>query len=276
LRLEIVAGARIEAFFHIDLDRHGTALKHGSHEGAKMNDIGDRFQRETKYDPARMPAHRLDWQTKPKVYKEYPEATKIELPRFEPTQAMSLDQALKQRKSIRDFQDKLISKGQLAYLLWASTGIQRIEGGYEFRTAPSAGALYPIETYLAVNNVKGLEPGIYHYCIRPHQLEQLRRGGFGREVSAAALGQSMCATACVVFIWSAVFERCKWKYGQRAYRYIYLDAGHIAENLALATASLNRGSCEIGALYDDQVNTIIEIDGIDESVICMAAVGVLS
>jgi len=86
----------------------------------------------------------------------------------------------------------------------------------------------------------------------------------------------MCATACVVFIWSAVFERCKWKYGQRAYRYIYLDAGHIAENLALATASLNRGSCEIGALYDDQVNTIIEIDGIDESVICMAAVGVPS
>ncbi|MHC4168905.1 MAG: SagB/ThcOx family dehydrogenase, partial [Planctomycetota bacterium] len=158
--------------------------------------------------------------------------------------------------------------------LWASTGIQRIEGGYEFRTAPSAGALYPIETYLVVNNVKGIEPGIYHYSIRAHQLEQLRRGSFGRQTAAAALGQGMCATACAVFIWSAIFERCKWKYGQRAYRYIYLDAGHIAENLALAATSLNRGTCEIGALYDDQANAIIGVDGIDESVICMAAVGI--
>ncbi|MHC4567483.1 MAG: nitroreductase family protein [Planctomycetota bacterium] len=119
-----------------------------------MSDVGDRFQRETKYDPARMPGHRLDRQAKPDVYKDYPEADKIELPRFEPTQAASFEQTLKQRKSIRDFQDRPISKGQLAYLLWASTGIQRIEGGYEFRTAPSAGALYPIETYLVVNNVK--------------------------------------------------------------------------------------------------------------------------
>jgi SagB-type dehydrogenase family enzyme len=83
----------------------------------------------------------------------------------------------------------------------------------------------------------------------------------------------MCATASVVFVWSAVFKRCKWKYGQRAYRYVYLDAGHIAENLALATASLNRGSCEIGALYDDQANAIVGIDGVEESVICMAVVG---
>ena len=239
-----------------------------------MSDAGDRFQRETKYDPDKMPEHRLNWQARPELYKEYPEAAKIELPRFEPPRPMSLDQALKQRKSIRDFRDKPISKGQLAYLLWASTGIQRVEAGYEFRTAPSAGALYPIETYLTVNNVKGLEPGIYHYSIRSHRLEQLRQGSFRRQTAEAALGQGMCATACVVFLWSAVFERCKWKYGQRAYRYIYLDAGHIAENLALAAASLDRGSCEIGALYDDRANEIVCIDGIEESVICMAAVGV--
>jgi SagB-type dehydrogenase family enzyme len=83
----------------------------------------------------------------------------------------------------------------------------------------------------------------------------------------------MCATAAVVFVWSAVFERCKWKYGQRAYRYIYLDAGHVAENLALAAVSLNLGTCEIGALYDDQVNAIVGIDGVEESTICMAVVG---
>jgi SagB-type dehydrogenase family enzyme len=238
-----------------------------------MSGTGDRFQQETKYEPGKMPGHKLDFSAKPDLYKEYPQAQKIELPAFEPARPMSLDKTLRQRKSIRDFQDRPISKGQLAYLLWASTGIQRIEDGYEFRTAPSAGALYPIETYVVVNNVKSLEPGVYHYAIQSHQLELL---DLRRQIAAAALGQGMCATAAAVFIWTAVFERCKWKYGQRAYRYIYLDAGHIAENLALAAVSLNLGTCEIGALYDDHVNAIIGIDGTEESTICMAAGGIPS
>ena len=239
-----------------------------------MDGTGDRFQQKTKYDPGKMPGHRLDWSAKPDLYKEYPQAEKIELPAFEPDRPMSLDKTLRQRKSIRNYQNKPISKGQLAYLLWASTGIQRIEEGYEFRTAPSAGALYPIETYVVVNNVKALESGVYHYSIKSNQLELLQRRDFSRQIAAAALGQVMCATAPAVFIWTAVFERSKWKYGQRAYRYIYLDAGHIAENFALAAVSLNLGTCEIGAIYDDQVNAIIGIDGIEESTICMATVGV--
>ena len=89
-----------------------------------MNDIGDKYQQETKYEPGRMPGHRLVWKSKPDVYKEYPEAQKIELATFEPSQLMSLDRVLRQRKSIRDFQAKPISQGWLSYLLWASTGIQ--------------------------------------------------------------------------------------------------------------------------------------------------------
>jgi len=239
-----------------------------------MSGIGDRFQQETKYLPDRMPRHRLIWEAKPALYKEYPEAPKIDLPSFEPSHVMSLDEALRQRKSIRDFQDKPISKRQLSYLLWASTGIQRQQDGYAFRTAPSAGALYPIETYVIVNNVKALEAGLYHYSIRDHHLELLARRELRHQIAAAALGQTMCAAAPAVFVWSAVFERCKWKYGQRAYRYIYLDAGHIAENLALAAVSLNLGTCEIGALFDDHVNAILGIDGIEESVLCMAVAGV--
>ena len=239
-----------------------------------MSGIGDRFQFETRYEPGRMPRHQLNWEAKPDLYKEYPKAPKIELVSFEPTRTMSLDQTLKQRKSVREFQPKSISKGQLSYLLWASTGLQRVEDGYEFRTAPSAGALYPIETYVVANNVRTLEAGLYHYSIRTHQLEQLRQGDLRHQIAASALGQGMCAAASAVFVWSAVFERCKWKYGQRAYRYIYLDAGHIAENLALAAVSLNLGSCEIGALYDGQANAIIDLDGVEESVICMAVVGV--
>jgi len=239
-----------------------------------MSGIGDQFQQQTKYQPGKIPVDRLSWSIKPSLYKEYPQAKKIELPSFEPAEPMSLDKVLNQRKSIRDFQAKPISISQLSYLLWASTGIQRVEHGYEFRTAPSAGALYPIETYVIVNNVSELEAGAYHYSIRTQRLEQLQQCDLREQIASAALDQRMCAAAAVVFIWSAIFERCKWKYGQRAYRYIYLDAGHIAENLALAAVSLNLSSCEIGALYDDQVNVILDIDGIEESVVCMAVVGI--
>jgi SagB-type dehydrogenase family enzyme len=238
-----------------------------------MGCIGDRFQQETKYSPRRRLGRMLVWEERPALYKEYSEAPKVDLPAFEPTPPMSLDQALRRRTSIRNFGLRPVSKAQLSYLLWASTGIQRVEHEYEFRTAPSAGALYPIETYVVVNTVGGLEKGLYHYAIKHHQLEQLMTGDLRGRISAAALGQGFCASAAAVFVWSAVFDRCKWKYDQRAYRYIYLDAGHIAENLALAAVSLNLGSCQIGALFDDEVNRILGIDGISEGVIYMAVVG---
>ena len=94
------------------------------------------------------------------------------------------------------------------------------------------------------------------------------------ETAKAALGQKMCIESSVVFIWTAIFQRMEWKYDQRAYRYIYLDAGHIAENLALTATSLDLGSCQIGALYDDEVNKIISVDGTDESVIYMSVIGI--
>lgn len=238
-----------------------------------MDGIGDTFQQQTKYDPSDMPAGMLDWGAQPPLYKEYPDSSRVELPAFVPEELMSLDQALKTRRSVRNFQQKPISKAQLSYLLWASTGIQRIEDGFQFRTAPSAGALYPIETYIVVNNVENLAKGLYHYSVKDHQLEQLKQGDYSTDIAEAALGQSMCAKAAAVFVWSAVFQRSKWKYGQRAFRYIYLDAGHIAENLALAAVSLRLGCCEIGALYDDRVNAILGIDGTGESVICMAVLG---
>ena len=238
-----------------------------------MNGTGDQFQEETKYYADRTLGGGLDWEKRPSLYKEYREAQRVDLPSFEPSRAASLDQTLKQRRSVRRFRARPLSKGQLSYMLWASTGIQRIERGYEFRTAPSAGALYPIETYVVSNNVKDLPNGIYHYSIRTHQLERLEHGDFSQQISAGALGQEMCASAAAVFAWSAVFERCKWKYDQRAYRYIYLDAGHIGENLALAAVSLNLGSCEIGAFFDEEINRTLDVDGVSESVVYMAVVG---
>jgi SagB-type dehydrogenase family enzyme len=238
-----------------------------------VNGVGDDFQQQTKYHPDRMPRGGFSLRSRPGLYKEYPKAPRIALPEAETKQRVTLEKVLKERRSVRDFQPEPMTGGELSYLLWASTGIQRTQSGYAFRTAPSAGALYPIDTYLVVNNVEGIEQGLYHYAIKYHQLEQLARGDFSRQIAMAALGQAMCAAAAAVFVWSGVFDRCKFKYAQRAYRYVYLDVGHIAENLALAAVSLGLGSCQIGAFYDEPVNEIFEFDGISESAIYLSAVG---
>lgn len=246
---------------------------HAPFEGVRMTSgIGDDFQRESRYTRDRMPGG-TEGSARPDLYKEYPGKPIIELPSPEPRATSSIDQALRQRKSIRNYSARPLSREQLAYLLWASTGIQGREHTFEFRTAPSAGALYPIETYLVVNNVEGVPRGLYHYSIKRHALEELQSGDISQSITTAAMGQRMCSQAAVVFIWTAIFQRTRWRYRDRAYRYIYLDAGHIAQNLALTATSLGLGSCQIGALFDDEVNDIIGVDGIEESTIYMTVVG---
>jgi SagB-type dehydrogenase family enzyme len=239
-----------------------------------MSEIyGDQFQQKSKYHRDRMPGGRGMRGERPAPVKTYPDAERVTLPSPAAPHRLDLSEALRRRKSIRDYTDEPLSLETLSYLLWAAGGIQRVEHGYPFRTAPSAGALYPVETYLAVRRVDGLEPGLYHFAVEEHALELLRGGEAGAEVAAAALGQRMCARAAVVFCWTAVFQRCKWKYGQRAYRYVYLDAGHIAENLALAAVQCRLGSCQIGALFDDEVNRLLDVDGREESVLYLTCVG---
>ncbi len=235
--------------------------------------IGDQFQRTTKYVRGKIGGGYLDWSKRPSSYKRYPNSTKIVLPFPKSIETMSLYEALKKRRSIRTFSQKPMTTEQLSYLLWASTGIQRKENGYEFRTAPSAGALYPIETYLIANNVRGLEKALYHYSIKSHQLEELKSGDFSRSIARAALDQKMFLGAAIIFVWTAIFYRSKWKYRQRAYRYVYLDAGHIAQNLALSATSIGLGSCQVGAFYDDEVNEIVGVDGEEESAIYLSVVG---
>lgn len=235
--------------------------------------IGDEFQKDTKHSRERLLGGYLDWAKKPDTYKKYPSARMIQLSLKFPTQSLSIVEVLRRRRSTRFFSPKPLSLNALSFLLWASTGIQRRERGCEFRTAPSAGALYPIETYLIVNNVEGLEKGLYHYNIEAHALETLKGGDFAEKMVHAALEQKIFTEAPVALIWTAVFERSKWKYAQRAYRYVYLDAGHIAQNLALAATSIGLGSCQIGAFFDDEINQILGVDGTEESVLYLSVVG---
>lgn len=234
---------------------------------------GDIFQKDTKYYRGKLSGGPLLWQAKPETYKDYPSSPRIKLDPPDGRGGMPLWEVIRQRRSVRNFAAKSIEKAHLSQLLWASQGITAEYSGYELRAAPSAGALYPVETYLSVQNVEGIEPGIYHYSVRHHELHQLQLGDFRSTAARAALDQDFMASANVVFIWTAVFARSKWKYSQRAYRYVYLDAGHIAQNVALAAIALGLGSCQIGALYDDEVNSIIEVDGERESVLYLTIVG---
>jgi SagB-type dehydrogenase family enzyme len=235
--------------------------------------IGDEFQKSTKYSREKLLGGYLDWANKPDTYKNYPSAKLIPLSREFPTKFLSMVDVLKKRRSVRSFSPKPLSIAELSFLLWASTGVQRKEQGYDFRTVPSAGALYPIETYLIANNVEDLEKALYHYNIEAHALEKLKVGAFAENLAHAALGQNMCIKAPVVLIWTAIFARSKWKYAQRAYRYVYLDAGHIAQSLAVSATSVGLGSCQIGAFFDDEINQIIGVDGVGESVIYLSVVG---
>lgn len=235
--------------------------------------IGDNFQQGTKYQRGRLTGGRLDWASKPATYKRYPSAPKIALSDPSGEGGPSLWEALRRRRSVRRFQDVPLPEEALSRLLWAAQGITRRGRGVDFRMAPSAGALYPVETYVVVHDVEGIEAGVYHYAVQEHALDQLRTGDFRAEIAQAALDQRMAAWANVVFVWTAVFERSKWKYKQRAYRYVYLDAGHIAQNVALAAVGLGLGSCQIAALYDDEANGLLGVDGDRESTIYMTVVG---
>ena len=234
--------------------------------------IGDEFQNQTKHTRSKFGGH-LDWANKPGTYKKYPAAKRIKLTRKFPEQTLRMTEILQKRRSVRSFSSKSLSTVELSFLLWASTGIQRREQGYEFRTAPSAGALYPIETYVVINNVEGLDKGLYHYNIEEHTIEELKLDDLGRELAQAALEQEMLANAPLVFVWTAIFERSKWKYRQRAYRYVYLDAGIIGENLMLSATGIGLGSCNVGAFFDNEVNKILGVDGTAESVVYLSVVG---
>jgi SagB-type dehydrogenase family enzyme len=182
---------------------------------------------------------------------------------------------LSARRSTRDFSDKEMPLAVLSQLLWSTHGLTARVGRAELRTAPSAGACYPIEVYVVANNVSTLSRGLYRYVPGDHFLIPMREGDVGAEITAAALGHRMCRTGSVTFVWTAVIPRTTGRYGDRGYRYIYMDAGHVGQNMYLAATALRYGCCTIGAFDDDAMNASLGIDGEVETAVYAAAVGPL-
>jgi len=239
--------------------------------------VGARFQEETKYDPYRM-RDRTDSESTPRAepFKNYEKPLRVfSLPEPDLSSGAGLWDVLRKRRSRRIFEeDRTVPMDSLTRLLWAAQGATQRYGEMVFRTAPSAGALYPVETYISVRSVSGLAPGVYHFRPQAFDLEQLRDRDHSHDLARAALGQAMVAHAQMTFIWTAILGRSRWKYRQRAYRYIYLDAGHIGQNVCLAAEAEGLGSCMIGAFFDDHINALLGVDGTEETTIYLAAVGV--
>jgi SagB-type dehydrogenase family enzyme len=233
------------------------------------------YQNGTAYRRGAMPRTDPHWQRRVGLYKSYVQdgATVVALKRPETFPPADLWQCLRSRRSRRQFLGEALAQESLMLLLWAAQGITQ-PGHWPFRTAPSAGALYPVETYVAAARVDGLEAGVYHWELPDERLALVRaRDDVAKAAAEACLGQGMVARAAVTFIWSAVWARSAQKYGDRALRYAYLDAGHAAQNLHLAVEALDLGTCMIGAFLDDAMNALVGVDGEEESVLYAACVG---
>jgi SagB-type dehydrogenase family enzyme len=190
---------------------------------------------------------------------------------------MPLFEAISRRRSHRAFTGEDLSLEELSFLLWASQGIQWVVGtqGANLRTAPSGGGRHPFETYLAVLNVAGLDPGLYWYDALNHTLLRMRRDAL---IDSAVLAQG-CRNqryfdrASVAFIWTAVPYRTVWRYADLSPKTIAQDSGHMCENLYLAATAIGAGTCAIGAYYQDFMDELLGVDGEDEFVIYIAPVG---
>jgi SagB-type dehydrogenase family enzyme len=187
-----------------------------------------------------------------------------------------LRKAIEERRSLRRYSEDSLSLEELSYLLWLTQGVKKINEKRKvtLRTVPSAGCRHPLETYLSVNRVDGLEPGLYRFVSTEHQLVALRlEKDFNDHLADACLGQRQVATSAVTFIWAAVPYRMIWRYSERSYRYLYLDAGHVCQNLHLAAESINCGICAIGAYNDDAADELLGLDPPEMFVIYMASLG---
>jgi len=234
--------------------------------------IGQRFQQETKYvRPTHSPGS-LD-EMRPVKIPEPSSPKSILLPQPQMDNGASLWKVLLKRRSTRDYSKAPLSISELSNLLWATQGITEEASSPWYRTVPSAGALHPIDTYLVSNRVEGLDSAVYFLNVTGFSLEMKRKGYFPLQIAQAALDQEMAQAAAVVFVWVAVIRRSSQKYRQRAYRYIYLDCGHIAQNLYLAATAMGLGCCGIAAFFDDEVNNLVGVDGQEETAIYLATVG---
>ena len=201
----------------------------------------------------------------------------VELPdpkNFNPIN-VPVDKAITSRISVRSYSSQPLSLLELSYLLWSTQGVKSIHSrNATLRTVPSAGARHSFDTYLLINNVEGVKTGLYRFLALTHSIQVVDlQEGIAQKVTESCLNQRFIMSSAVTFIWVAVAYRMMWRYQERGYRYMHLDAGHVCQNLYLAAESINSGACAIGAFEDDTLNQLLGIDGKEKFVIYVATCG---
>ena len=191
----------------------------------------------------------------------------IKLPEISYDSEISIEEALSERRSVRSYVDTSLDLGQVSQIFWAAQGITDPSRGY--RTAPSAGALYPLEVYIIAGKINGLSPGVYRYIPEEHELIRKTEGDKRQELFEAALYQSPVKEAPAVLVFTAIFKRTTKKYGDRGIRYVYMEAGHASQNVYLQAVSLGIGTVSIGAFDNQKVKTVLNLSQQEEPLYIM-------
>jgi SagB-type dehydrogenase family enzyme len=197
------------------------------------------------------------------------QAEVIDLPKPQYDSDVSIEQSLLERRSIRDYSGQPLTLEEISQLLWAAQGTTDPGG---FRTAPSAGGLYPLELYLVAGDVEDLAAGVYRYQPEGHQLVKTADGDKRAGLAEAALGQEWVEEGAISIVFTAVYERTTGKYGERGIRYVHMEAGHAAQNLCLQATALGLGAVTVGAFYDDQLTKLLNLPA-DERPLYVIPVG---
>jgi SagB-type dehydrogenase family enzyme len=180
----------------------------------------------------------------------------VKLPKPRTRGDVSLEETLRTRRSWREFKRAPLTLEEISQLLWAAQGLTHPEG---MRTAPSAGALYPLEIYVVAGRVTGLDPGVYQYRPYGHKLKPVAEGDRRKDLARVALDQEAVGSAPAVVVFTAIYRRTTQKYGQRGIRYVHIEAGHAAQNVCLQATALGLGSVVIGAFEDSDVRGVLGI-----------------
>jgi SagB-type dehydrogenase family enzyme len=240
-------------------------------------EIGLRFMEETRFKSLGVsgqakglprPPLEADYdRTKPIVDLPHPTSIKVK--------TVDLVRAVENRRSVRSYAEDPLTMGELSLLLWCTQGVKEVRGDTAtLRTVPSAGARHAFATCLLVNRVQGIQPGLYRFLAVKHKLVAVSLDpGMDDKVTEACLNQGFVKTSAVTFIWVAVPYRMIWRYGERGYRYLHIDIGHVCQNLYLVAEALGNGVCAIGAFHDEGINEAIGIDGREQFVVYVATLG---
>lgn len=180
----------------------------------------------------------------------------IDLPDPSITSELSVEEALARRRSVRDFKKESLSLRELGQLLWAAQGITSPGGK---RTAPSAGALYPIELFVVAGEVEKLTASVYQYQPHNHKLRRVKTEDVRRQLAALAVRQDWIAEAPAVLVIAGVYERTTSKYGERGERYVHMEVGYVSQNIYLQAETLGLGTCAVGAFQDGKVRELLDL-----------------